>query len=65
MSATVQQFVDSFDKLSDADKHEVSIEILRRITSADENDLPEQTLVTAADELFRTLDEEEASNAPR
>jgi hypothetical protein len=65
MTATVQQLLDSFDALSNEDKHQVTVEILRRFGSAGEGDLPEDTLVGAADELFRTLDEEEAGNAPR
>jgi hypothetical protein len=65
MTATVQQLLDSFDALPDADKRYVAIEILRRFPGALGGDLPESTLVGAADELFRTLDEHEAGRAPR
>jgi hypothetical protein len=65
MTATVRQLLDSFDTLSDADKHQVAVEILRRFGSAAEGDLPEAALVEAADELFRALDAEEAGHAPR
>jgi hypothetical protein len=64
MTATAQQLLDSFDALPDADKHQVAVEILRRLAGAGNRDLPEGTLVGAADELFRTLDEEETGNAP-
>jgi hypothetical protein len=65
MTATVRQLLDSFDALSDADKHQAAVEILRRLRGAAEGDLPEAALVEAADELFRALDAEEAARAPR
>ena len=65
MSATARELLDSFDALPDADKHQVAVEILRQFTSSSGRDLPEDTLVGMADELFRTLDEEEAGNACR
>ncbi|HZY89867.1 MAG TPA: hypothetical protein VFE78_33910, partial [Gemmataceae bacterium] len=64
-TATVQQLLDSFDALSDADKHQAAVEILRRVAGAGRGDLPEDALVGAADELFRALDAEEAGRAPR
>lgn len=64
MTTTVQQLLDSFDALPDADKHLAIVEILRRFPGAAEDDLPESALIGAADELFRTLDEEEAGHAP-
>ena len=65
MTATVQQLLDTFDTLSDADKHQAALAILRRCSEAAEGDLPEAALVEAADELFRALDAEEAGHAPR
>jgi hypothetical protein len=65
MTASVRQLVDCFDALSDADKHQAAIEILRRFGGAAQGDVPEAALVEAADELFRTLDAEEAGHAPR
>jgi hypothetical protein len=59
MTALVQKLIESFDGLSIAEKHEVAVEILRRFGG----DLPESTLVGAADELFRALDAEEAADA--
>ena len=55
--------LDSFEGLSDAEKHEAALEILRRTSAA--GDLTESTLVEVADELFQKLDEEEAGHAPR
>jgi hypothetical protein len=65
MTAPVRQLLDSFEALSDADKHQAAVEILRRFGGAAEGDVPEATLVEAADDLFRALDAEEAGHAPR
>jgi hypothetical protein len=65
MTVAVRQLLESFNALSDADKHQAAIEILRRFAGAAEGDVPEAALVEAADELFRALDAEEAGHAPR
>ena len=65
MTAVAQQVLATFDSLSQADKHQVAVEILRRMSASDEGNLPEAALVEAADELFRALDAEEAGHAPR
>lgn len=62
MPTAVQQVLDSYDALPDADKHLAAIEILRRYLPA-EGDLPESTLIQSAEELFLTLDAEEARHA--
>ena len=63
MSAAIQQLLATFDALPDADKHQATVEILRRTALSGEGDLPDETLVAAADELFRALDAEEAAHA--
>ena len=65
MTATVQHLLDSFDSLSDVDKHQAAVEILRRFTGSVQGDLPDNTLVEMADELFHALDAQEAGHAPR
>jgi 4-hydroxythreonine-4-phosphate dehydrogenase len=65
VTTAVQQLLQSFDALSEADKHRAAVEILRRISPAGERDVPEAALLEAADELFRALDAEEASHAQR
>jgi hypothetical protein len=65
VTAPVQQILDSFDALPDADKHQAAVEILRRVTGDEKGDLPESALVGLADELFCTLDEEETGHGPR
>jgi len=64
MSAAVQQLLDAFDALPEADKHQVAVQILRRFAGAEAGDLSEEALTGAADELFRALDAEEARHAP-
>jgi hypothetical protein len=64
MTAAVQQLLEAFDALSEVDKHQAAVEILRRFGSA-AGDLPEDALVEAADELFSALDREEAGHAQR
>ena len=65
MTAGVQQLLDAFDALPEEDKHRAAVEILRRLGSGAEGDLPEQTLVEAADELFCVMDRDEANRAHR
>jgi len=60
MTTAVQVLLESFDALSETERQEAALEILRRVTL--EGDLPEQAQVEAADELFRILDAEEAAN---
>ena len=65
MTATVQQLLASFDALADTDEHQGILEIFRRYALAVEGDLAASVLIEAADELFRTLDAEEAGHAAR
>jgi len=65
MSAAAQQLLDSFEALADTDRRQVAVEILRRFAGTDVGDLSEEALVEAADELFRSLDAEEARHASR
>jgi hypothetical protein len=63
VSATVQQLIYSFDSLSEADKHEAAVEILRRWGGSLEGDLSETALTDIADQLFQQLDSEESGHA--
>jgi hypothetical protein len=65
VDTAVQQLLALFDGLSEADKHRAAVEILRRVSSVIEGDVPESALVEAADELFRALDAEEAGHGQR
>ncbi len=65
MTTAVQQLLNSFDVLPEAEKHQAAVEILRRFSGMVEGDVPDEALIGAADELFRALDDEEAGHAPR
>jgi hypothetical protein len=64
MTETVQQLLNFFDALLSAEKHQATIEILRRYTSMS-GDIPEETLSALADELFLALDNEAAGQPTR
>jgi hypothetical protein len=59
VNAVVQQLLESFDALPEADKHRAAVEILRRAWATVEGDVPESALVEAADELFGAFNVEE------
>jgi hypothetical protein len=63
MSGAVQQILNAFDGLPEAEKHQAAVEIFRRVSKGAEGDLPESALVQAADELFQRLDADEAAHA--
>lgn len=60
MSAAVQALVESFDALSEAERHEAVVEILRRSMPSGETEMSDEALVLAAEELFLELDAREA-----
>jgi hypothetical protein len=57
----VQALLESFDALSDGERHEAAVELLRRVAPPD--GLSDEALVVAADEVFRDLDAREAADA--
>ncbi len=61
MTTAVQILLDSFEALSEVERHEAAVELLRRLAPTD--DLSDEALVEAADELFRELDAREAADA--
>lgn len=61
MTAAVHQLLNSFEALPPREKHEVAVEILRRV--GDTDDLSDATLIETADDLFRTLDAVEERDA--
>ena len=62
MTIAVRVLLEAFDGLSESERQEAAVEILRRMTPSDA-DLPEEALLGAADTLFRALDAEEAADA--
>ena len=63
MTADAQQILNSFDSLPQSDKHAITVEILRRVGESTTDELSDEALIAAADELFCTLDREESQNA--
>ena len=59
MTETARELADQFDSLSEAERQEVLVEMLRRATAGG-HDLPDDVdLLAAADEVFRELDQHE------
>jgi hypothetical protein len=62
MSATVEEILDSFDHLSEAEKRELASEIIRRTIRFDLPPLTDEELVLNAEALFLELDQRESAN---
>jgi hypothetical protein len=60
MTAAVQHLLESFNALSDAEKYEASVVLLRQVQQQAHGALPDEALVEAAEELFGELDAREA-----
>ncbi|EAW38528.1 hypothetical protein [Lyngbya sp. PCC 8106] len=60
MTVLAQEILNTFDRLPDAEQLEVAVEILRRLVHLDFPPLTDEDLVLNAEELFLTLDQQEA-----
>ncbi|MEA5498454.1 hypothetical protein VB834_25520 [Limnoraphis robusta Tam1] len=60
MTVLAQEILKNFDRLPDAEQLEVAVEILRRLVHLDFPPLTDEDLVLNAEELFLTLDQQEA-----
>ncbi|MHB1561150.1 MAG: hypothetical protein ACYC61_27180 [Isosphaeraceae bacterium] len=63
MTAAVQQLLRAFDALTAFEQREAAVEILHRAPSLEAADLPDEALISAAEELFLELDAREAADA--
>lgn len=63
MTQSVRHLIESFEALTAAEKQEAAVEVLRRTLRTAPRDIPDETLVAVADELFRDLDAREAADA--
>jgi hypothetical protein len=63
MTQAVQHIIETFEHLSDAEKQQAAAELLRRTLDLAPAQIPDESLVEAADELFRDLDAREAADA--
>lgn len=60
MTALVQELLNTFDRLTDSERLELVLEILKRTVDLDFPPLSDEDLVLNAEELFLELDEQEA-----
>jgi hypothetical protein len=59
MTALVQELLDTFDRLTDSERLDLVLEILKRTVYLDFPPLSDEDLVLNAEELFLELDEQE------
>jgi len=62
MTSTVQQFLESFDRLSADEQREAASEILQRTRDLDYPPLDDETRDRLAEEVFLELDAREAAD---
>ena len=62
MTHSVQQLVNSFEALSENEKQQATVELLRRGLLDIPPDLSDESMIAAAEELFLELDAREAAN---
>lgn len=62
MTALVQELLNTFDRLTDAERLDLVVEILKRTVYLDFPPLSNEDLVLNAEELFLELDEQENVN---
>lgn len=62
MTTSVQELLQSFDQLPDADKRELATHILRRTRHWEVVPLTDEDLVEAAEEVFLELDQRESAD---
>ncbi|MCU0535755.1 MAG: hypothetical protein MUD14_17845 [Hydrococcus sp. Prado102] len=60
MTALVRELLDTFDRLTDAERLDLVLEILKRTAYLDFPPLSDEDLVMNAERLFLELDEQEA-----
>ncbi len=61
MTVTVENLLVSFEQLTESEKHDLAIEIVRRTDIFGSPDLSDDELALAAEDLFLALDQEEAA----
>ena len=61
MTTAVKELLNTFDALTDQEKHEAATQLLRRVLVGESGDVTEDVLVFASEELFLELDAREAT----
>ena len=62
MMTSVQNLLNSFELLSESEKREIALEILKRTVSFDWQPLTDEELALSAEEIFLELDKRELEN---
>jgi hypothetical protein len=62
MTNAVRDLLQSFQSLSDAEKHEAASLLLRQVVQGEAGDVCDDALVAVAEELFLDLDAREAAD---
>jgi hypothetical protein len=60
MTRSVEELLNTFEKLSEAEKRELASEIIKRSLTLDLPELSDDLLVAADDQIFLRLDKEES-----
>ena len=60
MKKLVEELLNSFEKLPEAEKRELASEIIKRSLAFDLAQLSDDALILAADQVFRQLDKDES-----
>ena len=60
MTRSVEELLNSFEKLPEAEKRELASEIIKRSLALDLPQLSDDSLLLAADQVFRQLDKDES-----
>jgi hypothetical protein len=61
VTESVQELLNSFDRLPESEQREVAYEILKRANHLDHGPLDDETIDGIADESFQLLDADEAA----
>lgn len=62
MTPSVQELLDTFDRLPEEDKREAASQILGRVRRIDVDPISDEELILSAEELFLHLDRREEAN---
>ena len=62
MSRTVEELLNSFDRLPEAEQREAASEILRRVRGFSIDPISDEELILSAEELFLDLERREELN---
>ena len=62
MTRSVEELLNSFEKLPEAEKRELASEIIKRSLTLDLPEISDDSMLAAADQIFLQLDNEESTH---